>query len=188
MHSVMSLAEWPWLIQSWLNWLPKILSDPISISFKIKDFCFSLSPGSGYCHSLWELQYSLRVFRLVQGESITKAIFVSLRVKMKRFNIDLFIPSNTHSSVFDLPCTHICRHHFEIQQKQDWSIILKWMAPQNIAVVKWNEIKLLGRDEILEMITDSGSKPDAAWYGSNKNKKWCYLYSFWMSIISSILN
>lgn len=130
MECGMSLVEWPWLIQPRLNWLPKILSDPISILFKIKDLCFSVSPGSGYCHSLWG-------FRLIYHEALMKAIFVSLRVKMKRFNIDLIISSHKYSSVFDLPHAHIRSQHCEIEQKPDWTVIfLKWMASYRI--LQWS--------------------------------------------------
>lgn len=142
----MSLVEWPWLIQPRLNWLTKILSDPISIWCKIKDLHVSVSPGSGYCHPFCELQYTLRKFRLIYHESLMKAISVSLREKMKRFNIVLFIPSYKCSSVFDLPHAHICRNHCEIQQKPDWIIIfIKCMPPRRILQWSKNEIRLLGK-------------------------------------------
>ena len=145
MESGMSLVEWPWLIQPRLNWLPMILSDPISILLKIKDLHFSLSPGSGYCHSLCELQYNLEEFRLIHHESLINPAFVSLRVKMKRLNIDVCIPCYKHSIVFDLPHAHIFRQHCEIQQKPDWTIIFT----QNTGAVTVNEIRIFRKGNLI---------------------------------------
>lgn len=84
-----SLVEWPWLTQP----RPNNLSDPISILFRIKDLCFS--PFPGYCQGIATPRPSYSTaweFRLISGESLMRAIWVSLRVKMKRFNIYLFVP------------------------------------------------------------------------------------------------
>lgn len=97
MESGISLVEWPWLMQPRLNWLPKILSHPISIWFRIGDlnfFQFILVQSIATALCAWENLDSSK------GESLHKATFVSLRVKMKRFNIDLFIPFCKYSSVF----------------------------------------------------------------------------------------
>lgn len=66
---------------------------------------------------------------------------------MKRFNIDLFIPSHKYNSAFDLPYAHIHRQHCEIQQKPDWTIIfMKWMAPHRRGDSgQQNEISQLGK-------------------------------------------
>lgn len=45
---------------------------------------------------------------------------VSLGVKMKRFNINLFIPSYKLIYIFDLSHAHIHSEHDETQQKEDW--------------------------------------------------------------------
>lgn len=130
--SGMSLVEWPWLMQPRLNWLPKILSDPISILFRIQNFFFTFSWFRVLPSPLWATVQRKGVHTHL-NESLQKAIFVSLGEKMKRFNINLFIPSHKHSSIFDLPHAHICGQHCETKQKADWSIIfIEWMAPHRI--------------------------------------------------------
>lgn len=130
---------------------------------------------------LWATVQPQRIYTHLGVSPSWNIYLLSLRVKMKRSNIDLFIPSYKYDAAFDL--LYACVR-CKMQQRPDWNIIfIKWMAPpQTIAVVKrkWNKPSRKKMKSCMNRWLLPDSKPDAVCYRSSppredKTETWCLL-------------